>query len=160
MKKSDSKRSISTLAALLLLGLFALSILGVLLTGAGIYQRLTRRDQESYDSRTCVQYVATKVRQAYSPDCVAVSEFGDGECLVLTETIENQQYWTRVYCWDGWLMELFTVADGNFSPEAGEKILPVEKLCFHLENGFLTVELTDANGQESSLLLSMKEGTP
>lgn len=52
------------LLALLLLLVFAVCVLSVLLTGAGTYQTLTRRDQDSYDRRTAAQYLATRVRQA------------------------------------------------------------------------------------------------
>ena len=49
------------LLALLLFALFAACVLAVLLTGARAYRRLTLRDQASYNTRTCVQYVATPV---------------------------------------------------------------------------------------------------
>jgi len=67
MREHSKKRSISGLAALLLLGVFAVSILSVLLTGASAYRRLMERDRLMYDNRTCLQYVATKVRQAPNP---------------------------------------------------------------------------------------------
>ena len=49
----------------------------VLLTGAGVYQRLTQRDRQAYDQRTCAQYLAAKVRQAPGPQSVSLSSFGD-----------------------------------------------------------------------------------
>ena len=58
---------IPALAAFLLLSVFAVSVLGVLLAGAGAYSRLTRRDERAYDSRTGLQYVASRVRQATVP---------------------------------------------------------------------------------------------
>ena len=67
MKQKIQQKSISGLAALLVFALFAVGILSVLLSGAGAYQRLTRRDRLSYDSRTCAQYVAAKIRQAPAP---------------------------------------------------------------------------------------------
>ena len=111
MKNHTNERSLSALAALLTFALFAIGILSVLLGGANVYRRLTQRDAQSYDSRTCAQYIATKLRPAPSPGAVAIAPFGDGDSLFITETIGDSTYLTRVYCHNGWLMELFTVAD-------------------------------------------------
>ena len=82
MRERSGKLSISGLAAALLLCVFALMILSVLLGGAGAYQRLTARGQESYDSRSCAQYVATKLRQAPSAESVELRSFGGaGFCI-------------------------------------------------------------------------------
>ena len=66
MKLDRRHKGISSLAALLMLLVFAFALLAVLLGGANVYDRLTARDNESYDSRTCVQYLTTKVRQSDS----------------------------------------------------------------------------------------------
>ncbi len=158
MKKHSRQPSISALAALLVLGVFAVGILSVLISGASAYQRLTARDQLAYDSRTCVQYVAAKVRQAPAPDAVALTSFGDGDSLVITQMIDGQEYQTHVYCCDGWLMELFAAADGGLEPQDGEKILPLQSLVLILEDDLLWVELVDGNGTESSIALSLRGG--
>ncbi|OUQ81651.1 DUF4860 domain-containing protein [Flavonifractor sp. An100] len=127
-----------SLFALLLFGVFAACVLSVLLTGASAYQRLTTRDQLAYQQRTCTQYLATKVRQAASPDSISVDYFGDGDALIFSQEIDGELYLTRIYCWDGWLRELFTSADGDFSPEDGEQVLPLQQLSLELEDSFLT----------------------
>ncbi len=156
MKKQSRQPSISALAALLVLGVFAVGILAVLLSGAGVYRRLTERDQKVYDSRTCVQYVAAKVRQAPAPGAVSLSRFGDGDSLKITEVIDGTEYQTQIYCFGGWLMELYTAADAGLMPEDGEKILPVQELKLTAEGSCLRVELVDGNGTQLSVLLSLR----
>lgn len=161
MRERSNRQPISTLAALLLLGVFGVSILSVLLTGAGTYRRLIQRDQLSYDRRTCAQYVATKVRQAPTSDAVAVSRFGDSDALVIHEEVDGTAYLTRVYCHDGWLMELFTAAGGDFAPEDGEKILPADSLILTQSGTLLQADI--AHGEETTqvaLYLRGREGGP
>lgn len=143
-------------------GVFAVGILSVLLAGAGAYQRLTERDGLAYDSRTCAQYVATKVRQAGAPGAVRVESFGGVDALVIVQVYDGVEYWNRIYCHDGWLKELFTAAEGEFAPEDGEKILPAQKLELERQGGLLCIELTDGNGtaMELSLTLRAEEGQP
>ena len=144
--------------ALLLFGVFAACVLLVLLTGANAYRRLTERDRAAYDRRTCVQYVATRVRQADRAGGVSVSEFGGVPALELAETVEGTDYVTRVYCYDGWLRELFSTADAGLDPAAGEQVLEAEDMELTLEDGLLTVTVTDGNGAENTLTLSLRSG--
>lgn len=148
MRERSNRQSIPALAALLLVGMFGVSILSVLLTGADTYRRLTRRDQLSYDSRTCAQYVATKVRQAPSPEAVGLGHFGGSDALVIREELDGAVYLTRVYCHNGWLMELFSAADGDFAPEDGEKILPADSLMLIQTGALLQAEI--AHGEETT----------
>ena len=153
MREHGRGRSISGLAALLLLGVFAVGILSVLLGGAQVYRRLTERGRRAYDSRTCVQYLTTKVRQAPSPDAISLGRFGAGDALLISQRIGGRDYLTRVYCHEGWLMELFTVAEGDFAPEDGERILQTRRLWLDWEGPLLRAELTDGNGAQASFLL-------
>ena len=159
MSKRSEKRSISGLAAALLLCVFALMILSVLLSGAGAYQRLTVRGEENYDSRSSAQYVATKLRQAPSAESVELRTFGGSDCLCITEEIDGAEYITRVYCHDGWIRELFTLAEGDFTPGDGEKILEAEALELSLENELIRVAVT--NGSRTEFFVSLRgEATP
>ena len=155
MTEKRRKFSISALGPWLLLAVFGAGILAVLLTGAGAYRDLVRRDRQAYDSRTACQFLATKVRQ--NPH-VEVTQFGDGDCLLLRETYDGVEYWTRVYCHDGWLMELFTLGGADFAPRDGEKILPAQSLTLELENGLLHADLVDDSGGSNALVLSPRSG--
>ena len=159
MRERSNRQSITTLAALLLLGVFGVSILSVLLTGAGTYRRLVQRHQLSYDRRTCAQYVAARVRQAPSPDAVVLSRFGSSDALVIREDVDGTVYLTRVYCHDGWLMELFAAADGDFAPEDGQKLLPADSLTLTQTGTLLQADI--AHGGETTQVavqLRGKEG--
>lgn len=158
MTKRNRANSISGLAALLVFCVFAVGILSVLLSGASAYRRLTERDQMAYDSRTCVQYVATKVRQASAPGCVLLSEFGDGDALVIVQEYDGLEYWTRVYCYDGWLMELFASASDDFDPEDGEKIMEAQSLTLTQTGAFLGVTIVDGSGTKMEQTLFLRGG--
>jgi len=158
MKKHQSGQSISALAALVLLAVFAVGLLSVLLSGAGAYRRLSERDRNSYDSRTCIQYVAAKVRQAPAPGSVSLSKFGAGDCLILSEQVDGWEYLTRIYCYEGWLMELFAASGDDFAPEDGERLMPLNRFSLVLEGSLLQVNTVDTQGFEHRLLLSLRGG--
>lgn len=154
MRRRAIQHHIDGLLALLLFGVFAVCVLAVLLTGARAYRRLTQRDQAAYDRRVCVQYIATRVRQADSLDSVSVEPFGEGEALVLSE----YGYITRVYYYDGYLMELYASAEEDLRPEDGQQIIATGGVELSLEDGMLSVDVTDSLGRQDSLRLSLRSG--
>lgn len=157
MKRSNV-RKLGSLAALLLFGVFAVCVLSVLLTGADTYRRLTARGDDSYDLRTGLQYVATKVCRAESGAAVSVGDFGGETCLVLAEHIDEDIYLTRIYCHEGWLCELFTPEDGEFCPEDGERVMELDSISFSLQGTLLSCTVPDADGSPVTQLLSLRGG--
>lgn len=134
MKHRASK--FTDLLTLLVFGVFALCLLLVLLTGAGVYRNLVRSGEERFASRTALQYVATRVRQGQTAD---VQDFQGCKALVLPQTIDGEVYLTRVYCHEGWLWELFSSQTAALSPEDGEKVMALRDLDFLLESDILTI---------------------
>lgn len=153
MKRQGTKHHMDGLLMLLLFGVFAVCVLIVLLTGARAYRGLTDRDRAAYDRRTCVQYIATKVRQGDLTGGVTVEPFGDTAALCLKDP---EGFITRLYCFDGYLMELYTFADGALEPQDGERIMPLAGLELTLEDGLLTAELQAGEGVTDTLRLSLR----
>lgn len=141
MRKTTAKHNIDSLAALLLFAVFAACVLAVLLTGAKAYRRITQRDRDAYNARICTQYVAQRVRQADSLYGVAVEDFGGVQALVLGA---GEGYITRVYCYEGSLMELYCSADAGFGPEDGEKVIEAQEMELAMDGGCLWVRIRTA----------------
>ena len=139
---------------LLLFGVFAVCILVVLLSGTSVYDRLTRRDEAVFDSRSAVQYLATRVHQAENADAVSLRIGEDGGAvLCIRQAYGDEMYETLLYCREGWLFELFEESGADVDTFAGEKILPVESLAGSYDNGLLTLSIKDVNGEQQVVLL-------
>lgn len=147
-----------SLMALVLFGLFAVCILFLLLTGADVYQRLTVRDRNTYEMRTAAQYLTTKMRQADTDGCLLVSEFEGLDALLIREEIEGSVYHTWIYCYDGYIRELFAAADSDLLPEYGEKILEAEVLTLRQEESLFRAEITGPDGRVQELVWSPRSG--
>lgn len=136
MKENTSR--ITDVLALLTLTVFALCVLLVLLTGAEAYREVVDRGEASYDRRTALQYLTTRVRQAETAE---LGDFEGCETLILGQTIDEEVYTTRIYCHDGWLRELYAVPGAKLPLEAGEAILKAEDFALKQEGSLLTVTL-------------------
>jgi len=160
MKTGPNKGKVDNLLVLLIFGVFAVCILSVLLTGADVYRKLAARDQIGYDQRTAAQYLTTRVRQADRLGDVSIRYFEGQDALVFTEVIEGGTYQTLVYCYDGYLRELFAAAGGGFLPEDGERVLEARGLSIRQDGQLLEMELTSPSGevQRLKLYLRSREG--
>ena len=157
MIKSNA-RKIENLVSPLLFAVFAFCILFVLLTGAKAYRTITERDNAAFDSRTAVQYLSTKVRQAAAPESVEIAEFEGVTALCFSEELNGGTYITRVYCHDGWLKELFTAGDADLLPEDGERIAPLAALEISREGNVLHFAVTDVRGETAQLVRLLRGG--
>ena len=138
MREKDLK--ITDFLALTVFALFGICLLLVLLTGARVYRGLVAGGQESYASRTAAMYLTTRVRQA---ETVAVEDFGGCDALVFREEVDGRSYLTRVYCYEGWMRELYCSEQADLSPEDGEAVLEAESMTLSLSERDLKIELED-----------------
>ncbi|MBE6936169.1 MAG: DUF4860 domain-containing protein [Ruminococcaceae bacterium] len=146
MRNSETgKLPIESLLALILFGVFSCCIAFVLLAGVRIYDGVLSRDAASSRERTCVQYLSTRVRQASGE--VSVSSFGDTDALVIAEAVEGETYVTRIYCYDGWLYELFGAEAEDFFPADGERILELSAMELTETDRMLSAKLTMPDGR-------------
>ncbi len=147
---------LANLVPLLLFAVLAVSVLTVLMTGAEQYGALTERDQVIHTQRTAIQYIHTKLRQA--PDGVTVTDFDSCTTVSITENIEGFPCVTRIYCYDGYLRELFALAGEEMTPAAGEKIIEMEHMDVTMTDGLLTITLMDESGDTMTVVHYVEKG--
>lgn len=155
MRRTSLHHHTDGLVGLLLFGVFAVCVLSVLLTGAQAYRRLTERDQAAYGRRTAAQYVATRIRQSDTLEGIGLTAFGDADALLLREG--EGTFVTWIYCYDGYLMELYCAEDAGLEPQDGEKVMEADSLTAVLSDGLLTATIYSPEG-EDTLRLSLRSG--
>lgn len=156
MKERTGKNHLDAALVLLLFAVFASSILMVMLTGAELVEKLSRRDDKNYEQRTAEQYITTRIRQADCIGMLSVRDFAESHALVITEEIDGCAYETLVYCFDGFLRELFCEAGSEPEPNCGEAILPLTSLDIYDKGSFLQLELRCTDGEVQTLILALR----
>ena len=158
MKKTESRFQTEKILPLVLFAILAVCAVLVLLTGAGVYGRLTDRGQDAFKNRTLPLYIATKVRQADCAGAISLEHVNGTDILRLEEQIDGKGYVTRIYCHEGIVRELFSAEDVLFDPAAGEKITEASGVAFSLEDGGLTVRVTGDEGTVTEQTLTLRSG--
>ena len=122
---------VDILFILALFAVFMISALFIVLFGARIYKKVVADADTNYNARTSIAYISEKIRQHDSEDGVSVVFDGDRPVLRLTETYNDQSYYTYLYESNGSLKELTTPAEYDPIYSAGQSILEVNS--FNIE---------------------------
>ncbi len=131
-----SEHTVDALFVITLFLVFAISVVALTGTGAGVYQNVVDKMSSNYNSRTSFSYIYNKVHQSDADGLVSVGEYMGNDALIISEEIDNITYCTYLYEYDGNIKELFTRAGQEFDPSYGTDILEVE--------GFSIVKVTDS----------------
>ena len=163
MRKNTSEHKIGGIFTLLVFCIFIFSVLFVLLFGARIYSNVSARNEGALASRTCTQYIATKIRQMDAAGAVRIEPFSPQEeisTLVLYQEIDGILYCTKIYYYDGFVYEIFAEAGDTFAPDAGSRVLAMSGLEFFSDGDMIIISSTNMAGETTTLPISLRSGEP
>lgn len=162
MKMKIPKHNIESVFILLLFAVFAVTVVTVLALGAANYKKLVDRDEDAYNKRIITSYVTAKIRDHDVRGAVAAGGFAkpeepDGiDTLHLFQTIDGEEFDLRIYYHDGFIYELFTTADNEIEPEAGNKIIEAQGLSFSQSGSLIRISSVDACGRTNTAEVSLR----
>ena len=158
MRRVPNGKGLRTVVVVCLAGLYFVLAIGVTLLGSSIYRATAADAKDNSDRRTALSYVANQIRRNEA-QAVVLGEFEGVPALRLTELGEDgTAYATYLYCYDGWLMELYTEQDSGLLPADGTALLELKSLRFARNGKLLTFTAENFTGKSWSLTLCPREG--
>lgn len=97
-----------SVAALLLVAVFALLSILLVLLSTRVYQGVVSRAEDHRARQVAVGYLRNRLRAMDSEGALRVVSGARGDELIYTETWGDERYQTRIYAFGGALRELFT----------------------------------------------------
>lgn len=140
----------------LLFAVIALFLLIALLVGTSAYRSVNEVRSAANDTRLGLSLIANAIRANDATDAVGVAPGPEGRALVLSEYLENGDYETRLYAYEGSIVEEYARAGTAFTPEKARVVVTSSTFDFTYDEGLLTV-FTD-QGSTSIALRSVRGG--
>lgn len=155
--KSGNRHMIDILFVLTLFCVFAISALTLVTLGADIYQQTVDHMETNFESRTPYSYITQKIRQADRDDAVWVDQLEEVPAIVLKQTINQEDYYTYLYAYNGFLTELFVRANQPLSPSAGNPIVEVKDFQIkETQSNLFSINITTKSDEELQLQISTR----
>ena len=154
----STQHSIQGVFVFVLLGVFAVLSTLIVLFGAQFYRNTVDQSAANNDCRVLNQYVRSMVRAEDADASMSVEEFDGVTALAMREMIDDEEYITWIYAYDGKLMELFTSMEDEFDPEAGSEVCPVKEFNARIDGKTVIVHLVSAEDEESDVQVTLRCG--
>ena len=153
------RHSIDFLFPLSLFCVFTICAFLVVMTGAGIYQRIADNMEDTYSTGTAFSYVTEKLRQHDAAGRIALTEADGTAALVLTDGSGDSMYQTYIYPFEESLCEAVVKEGSALSPSRADAVLQIKDFAFEEKpGGFLELSATDSSGDRVSRLVYIQSG--
>lgn len=145
-EKRETSHVIDSFFVFMLFSIFAICAILLIAFGANIYKKTISNLEEHFNVTTSMAYIEEKFRQSDISDAFSVTEFGDGNALMIKSVVNEANYITYIYKYDNHLKELHMKADNTLSPNAGQNLLEIKYFRVDDNNdGSFTFTITDIN---------------
>lgn len=154
--EKSPEHTIDYIFALLLLSLFAIISFLLISFGARQYQSIADNMSTNYETRTACAYFIEKLNQNNISGSIALTEINGSDALVLTQTINEQDYSTYIYYYDNYLQEITITAGSDFHPADAQKVIELSNLSIEILSGnLLCFTITDTAGDTYPVYISL-----
>lgn len=150
------KGIVHTVCVLAVICMFGISAMMLGSVGASVYKNIAERNLNSFELRTSLSYVKTKINQYDEIGKIAVEERDGVKMLILSEDIEGEIFDTAVYFNKGKLYEITGAKGMKFKPDDGFAILSVDSFEITESNGLIKLVSTDEDGDSETLYVKLR----
>lgn len=128
-----------------LFGLFIVVLLIAIVIGTNVYRSLYDTGQEISSERIATSLLYNTIRAVDSVDALEEAIGPEGVALVLNEHAISGTYETRIYLYQGMLVQEYAHAGTAYNPEHATPLVETDTFAFSYRDGLLTV--TTSQGQ-------------
>ncbi|MGN0035338.1 MAG: DUF4860 domain-containing protein [Coriobacteriales bacterium] len=119
--------------------LFVLALLAALMAGSAIYRSVLAQKNSVDDSRVALSLLSGYVRANDTAGAVGQSQGPEGPSLVLAESDQTDTYETRIYLYEGAIMQEYAIAGSPYSPQTATRVVDSNTFSFDYRDGLLTL---------------------
>lgn len=155
----DRTKSIHTVCVLVVICIFAISALALLNVGIRVYKNITVGNLETFELRTSLSFVATRIRQADEAGNIHIDVKDGTNVLVLEEEANGEWYETDLYHSNGILYELYHPKGEDYEISYGMEVMKIDSFSFYMDdNGRIRLTAINADGDMEELFMNVRSG--
>lgn len=131
----------------LLFMVFVMVMLVAVICGTKIYSDLHTLQTSANESRLGVSLISNMVHANDAASSVATGEGPEGQSLVLRQELESGTYETRIYLYNGYVVEEYTLEGSAYTPERATQIVKSDTFDFSYAQGVLSISCDEGTSR-------------
>lgn len=149
--------TVHILSMVFLLGIFAITSLFLANVGMETYKNIVLANNDNFQLRTSLSYVATKIRQSDTKNRTYIEEKEGAKVLVLGEEIDGENFETLIYYKDGYLCELYREEGMEYDLGYGVEMIEIHDFQIdETEDGQIHLIAQNKTGDRQELMLTLR----
>lgn len=159
MNEKNDRHVIDILFVIALFCAFVVSAVFLITIGAKVYSSTIDHMNQNFDSRTAVAYIIEKIHHSDAEGNISVGKFEENDAIIISSQINDTEYLTYIYEFEGELKELLIRKDLVLSPHAGQSILPIDSFSVSEESsGLIKCSILPKNGENYEFYITSHTG--
>ena len=155
--KAPEKRSSSTAVfSILLLVVFFIALMAGLAAGAGMYRSVADTQIATGQARMESGLLASNIRVNDHLQAIGVGNGPEGDSLVLVNDLATGTYETRIYRYEGQIVQEYSRAGTEYTPTRAQPLVTSDTFEFTFQGGL--VSITTDHGTTDIALRSEQGG--
>lgn len=138
-KRTTRKEASSRTFTIVLMAVFFVVLMAGLAAGVSIYQSVSQVQSSANDMRLESGLLANSVHVADAIDAVEEGQGPEGKALVLVERLESGSYETRIYQYQGNIVQEYAIAGRDYAPDRAQVLAPSATFNYTYADNLLTV---------------------
>lgn len=155
-KRAGAQDPLRAFSVLLMAVFFVVLMIG-LVAGVSMYRSIAAAQERANDLDMRAGIVSSAVHLNDVHDALARGKGPEGDALVLVDHVDGQAYETRIYQYQGKLVQEYSFADRAYQPRDANELLDAGSFSFTIDGGLVTL---DIDGKSFDLYVrSAQDGT-
>ena len=127
--------------------LLSVLLLVAIVSGVGSYAAVSDAYQAQADQRVGLNLIASNVRASDAPAGVVRGTGPEGDALVLVDKQDDMTYETRIYQYQGNIVEEYAIAGTDYTPAKAQVLVSSQAFSFKVKDGLLTITTDQGTAQ-------------
>ena len=159
-RHSNGLWRVGFIGTVVILGMFAISSLFLTNVGIQVYHNIVRSNNDNFELRTSLNYVATRIRQKDNINGVSITQKDGVDVLTLSYISKSTGYLYHVYIYyyDGYLREHLCLDGDPYELIYGFEMVEAKDFSFRLDGNVLTLSAENEAGDREELVMTMRSG--
>lgn len=135
-----ARESSSNLFMVALMAVFFVALMASLAVGASMYRNVVDSQAAGDEARMVSGLLASNIHVNDAADAVEEGQGPEGRALVLVQRLESGTYETRIYHYQGQIVQEYAVAGAEYHPDRATPLVDSYVFDFTFEDGLITIQ--------------------